>query len=83
LNFYRPFYALGGSPYLWSKSEKNLILGVVSQKNLGSIEEKTQSKVIEWASFLCGLINEKEENHYNEELEKLKEEQINQGISPI
>lgn len=30
LNIFRPFYTLGGPPYSWTKSEKNLVLGKAS-----------------------------------------------------
>ncbi|KAL4505248.1 hypothetical protein ABPG72_016315 [Tetrahymena utriculariae] len=60
LNLFRPYFALGGSPYAWSKSEKNIIFCFATQQNIDSILEKAKKKVIEWASFLCGIINEHE-----------------------
>lgn len=61
LNIFRPFYTLGGPPYSWTKSEKNLVLGKASQKNLGFILEKSKARVMEWSSYLCGLVNEDEQ----------------------
>lgn len=60
LNIFRPFYTLGGPPYSWTKSEKNLVSGKATTKNLAFILDKSKARVIEWASYLCGLVNEEE-----------------------
>ncbi|KAL4475423.1 hypothetical protein ABPG72_022058 [Tetrahymena utriculariae] len=60
LNIFRPYYTLGGPPYSWTKSEKNLILGKATSKNLNFILEKSKARVLEWGSYLCGLVNEEE-----------------------
>jgi len=38
---------LGGSPYSWYQSEKNLILGKVTNKNLNFVLERTRQKVMD------------------------------------
>ncbi|EWS76043.1 IQ calmodulin-binding motif protein (macronuclear) [Tetrahymena thermophila SB210] len=64
LNIFRPYYTLGGPPYSWTKSEKNLILGKATSKNLNFILEKSKARVLEWGSYLCGLVNEDEVQKY-------------------
>ncbi|EGR29043.1 IQ calmodulin-binding motif family protein, putative [Ichthyophthirius multifiliis] len=60
LNIFRPFYTLGGQPYLWSTSEKNLLFKKINENDLFQIIDKSNCKVIEWSTSLCGLINEEE-----------------------
>ena len=60
MNIFRPYYILGGQPYIWSLCEKNLIYKKQTESDLSNILEKTRDKVIEWAVSLCGLVNEEE-----------------------
>lgn len=48
LNLYRPYYSLGGPPYQWSISEKNIIFYVAEKDNVEKIFKKAKQKVIEW-----------------------------------
>lgn len=48
LNLYRPYYALGGPPYQWSTSEKNIVFYVAEENNMERIFKKARQKVIEW-----------------------------------
>ncbi len=60
MNLYRPFYALGGPPYSWSTTERNLNTAKVTSKSIENVVKKAKEKVVEWAFFLCGIINEAE-----------------------
>lgn len=60
LNLFRPYFALGGSPYAWSHHEKNIIFCTATPTNVEKILTNAKTKVIEWASFLCGIINDHE-----------------------
>lgn len=59
---FRPYYRSGGPPYAWSQNEK-LALNTkaeIMETNLQNIETKCLDKVLNWSSYLCGLVNEAE-----------------------
>jgi hypothetical protein len=57
----RPYYLIGGYPYLWTISEKNIIFYNAKLENIDSLNQKATERVVDWGSYLCGLINENEE----------------------
>ena len=63
LNQFRPYYQistlscyLDGPPYPWNNSEKALTFYFIAEDNIREVFEKTQFKVLKWASSLCGII---------------------------
>ena len=44
----------------WSKNEKIIILNKISEEILKHIFDKSLTKVLDWGTYLCGLINEAE-----------------------
>jgi hypothetical protein len=56
LNFFRPYYNIGGAPYLWCSSEKSLTFFCIGEDNIQEVYEKTQMKILKTSSHLCGVI---------------------------
>ncbi|EGR29693.1 IQ calmodulin-binding motif family protein, putative [Ichthyophthirius multifiliis] len=79
LNSFRPYYLIGGEPYQWNKSEKNLIMVKPNSQNLDQILEKAKKKIIEWISYLCGVINDKDQEE-NEYFELAREERLSKML---
>ncbi|KRX07982.1 Protein kinase-like domain [Pseudocohnilembus persalinus] len=74
LNTFRPYYMMGGPPYSWSLQEKQILKERKSfiKQNLDKIFKQSQNKVLQWGSYLCGIVNEgdlyfseEEQNHYS------------------
>ncbi|CAK84413.1 unnamed protein product (macronuclear) [Paramecium tetraurelia] len=61
LNQYRPFYYCNGQPYPWEYN-RNLVVILYNNENIHQLLEKAKDKLIFYASVLCGLINDDEEN---------------------
>ncbi|CAD8079663.1 unnamed protein product [Paramecium primaurelia] len=75
LNLYRPFYYCDGQPYPW-EFNRNLIVTIYNEDNVSLLLEKAKEKVIQYASTLCGLINDDDDNiqsslNYEEVLQSL------------
>ncbi|CAD8101603.1 unnamed protein product [Paramecium sonneborni] len=62
LNQYRPFYYCNGQPYPWEYN-RNLVVILYNIQNINLLLEKAREKLIFYASILCGLINDDEENN--------------------
>ncbi|CAD8164618.1 unnamed protein product [Paramecium octaurelia] len=61
LNQYRPFYYCNGQPYPWEYN-RNLVVVLYNNENIHLLLEKAKEKLIFYASVLCGLINDDEDN---------------------
>jgi hypothetical protein len=57
LNSYRPFYIVGGLPYTWSVSEKQLTVIIFDLSNIDVLLDRARENILEYASMLCGLIS--------------------------
>ena len=55
LNYFRPYYSIGGPPYIWNCSEKTLTFYFIAEENIQEVFEKTEFRVMKWASALLGL----------------------------
>ncbi|CAD8199801.1 unnamed protein product [Paramecium pentaurelia] len=62
LNYYRPFYQCNGQPYPWEYN-RNLVVILYNNENINQLLEKAKEKLIFYASILCGLINEDDEEN--------------------
>lgn len=60
LNLFRPYYQLGGAPYLWTFTERNLTVCQINLENIDTVFERAVMKVLEWAQYGCGLQNDAE-----------------------
>lgn len=87
LNFFRPF-GLNGVPYPWKAGSKALKTQKVTEENMIEVLEKMQTKVIDWASYLCGyfgendeFIHDKSQSFTDEYLAQVREERILRMLS--
>ncbi|CAD8188419.1 unnamed protein product [Paramecium pentaurelia] len=62
LNQYRPFYKCNGQPYPWQYN-RNLVVILFNNENINLLIEKAKEKLISYASVLCGLINDDDEEN--------------------
>ncbi|CAD8184988.1 unnamed protein product [Paramecium octaurelia] len=76
LNQYRPFYYSNGQPYPWEYN-RNLVVVLYDDENINLLLMKAKEKLIFYASILCGLINEDDEEN-GEQL--LNYEQVLQNL---
>ncbi|CAK95089.1 unnamed protein product (macronuclear) [Paramecium tetraurelia] len=76
LNQYRPFYYSNGQPYPWEYN-RNLVVILYDSENINLLLMKAKEKLIFYASTLCGLINEDDEEN-GEQL--LNYEQVLQNL---
>jgi hypothetical protein len=55
LNNFRPYYSISGPPYVWNCSEKTLTFYFIAEENINEVFEKTEYRLMKWASGLLGL----------------------------
>ena len=60
MDLFRPF-GLIGEPYPWKKKIKHYKIKPITEDNYEDVLEMAKDKVLEWASYQCGLLIEKEE----------------------
>ncbi|CAD8103882.1 unnamed protein product [Paramecium sonneborni] len=94
LNGFRPFYQCQGQPYPW-EWEGNLVVILYNEENVNLLLEKGKERIIQYASTLCGLINDDDDNvqssiNYeevmqslmnNDYLQQLRNERLQQSIN--
>ena len=57
LELFRP-YDIRGKPLMWKTNNKKLTFSIISEDNIDIVLRQATDKVIEWASHLCGYLNE-------------------------
>ena len=60
LDLFRP-YALDGKPYPWKEEIKHYKIKPITEENYEDVLEMAKEKVLEWASYQCGFLYEKDE----------------------
>jgi len=60
LDLFRP-HGLVGKPYPWKTGLKHYKIKPITEENYEDVLEMAKDKVLEWASYQCGLLIEKEE----------------------
>jgi len=61
LDLFRPF-GLNGQPYPWKQEIKHYKIKPIVEENYEDVLEMAKEKVLEWASYQCGLLIEKNNN---------------------
>jgi hypothetical protein len=60
LDLFRP-YGINGCPYPWKQQIKHYKIKPITEENYEDVLEMAKEKVLEWASYQCGLLYEKDE----------------------
>jgi hypothetical protein len=60
LDLSRPF-GLKGKPFPWKEEIKHFKIKPITEENYEDVLEMAKEKVLEWASYQCGLLVEKDE----------------------
>ena len=60
LDLFRP-YGITGCPYPWKQQIKHYKIKPITEENYEDVLEMAKEKVLEWASYQCGLLYEKDE----------------------
>jgi len=84
---FRP-YGLNGQPFPWKVGSKAIKSQAITEQNLEKTLEKVKTKVLEWASYLCGYYGEgdefiidKNQSFVDEYLAQVREERILRMLS--
>ena len=63
LDQFRP-HGTSGQPYPWKTSIKHYKIKPITDENYEDVLEMAKDKVLEWASYQCGLLFEKDEEMF-------------------
>ena len=73
-----------GPPYPWNNSEKALTFYFIAEENIREVFEKTQFKLLKWASSMCGIVmNRYDKNLYSNKKSSKDTEKPEENLEKI